>query len=431
MTELHNSNGSLGQGVATVVEPGTFEQALRPVEVAVGTLSEAPVGTSILLTDGQIPAGAVAVGGQGPNVLVISGQARSAVPFTRSIFGFNLGEELQTEMAISSQKVEQAVVGANGDRLGTIVISEGPAYGSEIIRSIWGGWIIASLIAVSLAALAGWIISRRLTRPLVALTAVTRQMAGGDLEARAEQSSGDEFGELGHSFNEMADRIREMVTALRSFVSDAAHELNTPLTALQADLELAASETAPEKQNELLARARRQAGRIQELAAGLLLLSRLEAGGIQQSEEPINLTSLMIGISELAASRMEQGGIEFSADLPPEPIWTHGNPGQLTQALDNLLDNARKFTPSGGRVQLSLRKETETITIRIEDNGIGIPEEDLPHLFQRFHRGRNASAYPGSGLGLAIAQAVVEQHHGSITVEKLDQGTAFEVKLRS
>ncbi|HEC35730.1 MAG TPA: HAMP domain-containing histidine kinase, partial [Anaerolineae bacterium] len=145
--------------------------------------------------------------------------------------------------------------------------------------------------------------------------------------------------------------------------------------------------------------------------------------------EPLDLAALVRRVSEVYASRAEQAGITFALDLPETPVTVSGNADQLCRAIGNLLDNAIKFTPARGSVTLGLRQDEGEATLWVQDSGIGIPEEDLPHLFERFHRGRNATAYPGSGLGLAIVKAIVEAHGGRVRGENVEQGARFTVWL--
>ena len=132
---------------------------------------------------------------------------------------------------------------------------------------------------------------------------------------------------------------------------------------------------------------------------------------------------------ERFASRAEQAGVAFAVDTPPEPVTVAAEDHQITRVLDNLLDNALKFTPSGGAVTLKLDTLPDGARLSITDTGIGIPAEDIPNLFRRFHRGRNVSAYPGNGLGLVITKAIVEEYHGQIAVESSNTGTCFTVTL--
>jgi two-component system sensor histidine kinase MprB len=247
-------------------------------------------------------------------------------------------------------------------------------------------------------------------------------MAKGDLSARAHVDRQDELGALARSFNEMATRVEETVLALRRFVADAAHELHTPLTALRTNLELAPDDG-------FVKRARYQVERLEELTTGLLNLSRIEAEKRGQAPTPVVLNTVVQSVAELYASQAEQAGLAFELTVPESPIVVTGDDIQLREALGNMLDNAIKFTPESGSVAVSLSREENWATVRIRDTGIGIPTEDLPFIFNRFHRGRNAATYPGSGLGLAIVKAIVARYEGCIEAGNVAQGTQLVLRL--
>ena len=141
-------------------------------------------------------------------------------------------------------------------------------------------------------------------------------------------------------------------------------------------------------------------------------------------------TDTPLRTAENFASRAEQAGLEFSLNIPSRPLTVQANESQLRQALGNLIDNAIKFTLPGGEVSVTLRPtDTEAIVI-VDDTGVGIPDEDISHLFERFHRGRNASSYTGNGLGLAIVQAIVIAHRGEVVADNTEQGARFTLTLR-
>jgi signal transduction histidine kinase len=336
----------------------------------------------------------------------------------------------QTSDAYSSQVVQVPILGGTDRILGYVELSHGPAYAREILQDVAWGLGIAGAMAVALAALVGWAISRRISAPLVTLTQVAATMAEGDLTARADVARKDEVGTLARSFNQMADQVEETVTTLRRFVSDAAHEIHTPLTALRTNLELARQDTQVGA-GDYVVQAQAQVDRLEALAAGLLDLSRLESPAQAPELAPVPLLPLLNELGELYASRAEQAGLAFEWSLPDTPVSVLGEETQLKAALTNLLDNAVKFTPEGGRICLGSRLEGETAVLWVEDTGIGLPEPDLPHLFERFYRGRNAAAYPGSGLGLAIVRAVVERHGGRVLAERTEQGSKFTIRIRS
>jgi signal transduction histidine kinase len=337
--------------------------------------------------------------------------------------GFDLSAGIDAGAERSDQQVEVALY-PEPDQLGAIIVlSEGPAYGSEIVGQVAWGWAIAAAIAVALATGAGWLISRQINAPLLTLTAATERMASGDLGARADVTARDEFGSLARSFNQMAEQVESTVVTLRRFVSDAAHELKTPLTALQTNLELAPDD-------EFVRQAQGQVERLARLTEGLLDLARVQAGGDRAKRAPVDLVALVRGVSEIYASRADQAGLAFDLALPAGPVTVEAARTQVVQVLENLLDNAIKFTPEGGSVEVGVRPHDGGATVWVRDTGVGIPPEDVPRLFDRFHRGGNAAGIPGSGLGLAIARATVEAHGGHIEAESsVGEGTWLSFTL--
>lgn len=345
--------------------------------------------------------------------------SRSAVS---GFYGFGLGEpDLANTRSDQTLRAEYRT--SDGAR-GVVELSEGPAYGTEIVRLTAMGWTASSLVAVLLAAFAGTVVSRRLSAPVVSLTGVTRRMASGDLAARAEEASRDEIGTLARSFNHMAEEVEVTVETLRRFVSDAAHELNTPLTALHANLELAERSDAPP---DAVGRAREQVERLRRLTRDMLDLSRVESGaGLR---EPLDLSALARESADAFASRAEQAGVRLELEVPEDEVLVGGDRTQLANALGNLLDNALKFTPAGGFVRVGLAADDEVAELTVTDSGIGIPEADMPALFSRFHRGRNAAGYPGSGLGLAIVKAIAEAHGGRVVARSGAEGTRVVMRV--
>src|SRR5258707_9612448 len=355
-------------------------------------------------------------------------------------FALKLPGEATPVTKRSSQKITALMLDPkNNGKIGTVQLSEGPAYGTAIWTSVAYGWALSSIIAVLLAALIGWYISRRISAPVLALTDITARMTQGNLSSRADVKSRDEFGQLARSFNEMAEQVEQTVSTLREFVADAAHELHTPLTALQANLELARDEKTASARTRYLSRAQEQGQRLEALVKSLLDLSRIEAADADAKSNfvSVDLIQLVREVGEQFASRAEQTERSFTMNIPNDAVRVMGNETQLRQVVINLLENALKFTPASGWISLQLTLESasllanlrehtlmgtralavqnrDEITLTVSDSGIGIPPEDLPHLFERFHRGRNVSEFTGNGLGLAIVKAIVEAHGGIV-----------------
>jgi signal transduction histidine kinase len=366
---------------------------------------------------------------------IITGQTYPAsvdtiVPISASPFGYEFVASQPGERRRSSQVVRVPLLSTPG----SLEISNGPAFGMEILRSVALAWLASGIVAVILAGLVGIIASRQVTQPVLALTEAARRMQYGDLSSRAVLGGGQqvrEFSALAQTFNQMAQRVEDTISALRVFVSDAAHELNTPLTALRTNLELALNEPDGRQQEIYITRAVEQNLRLERLASGLLDLSRIEAAQTTPEFKTLDLTRLTAETGGRFASRADQAERTFTLNLPTSTLYIAGNTLQLQRMLDNLLENALKFTPPGGTIQLSLEDRDGQAVLCVADSGIGIPVEDLPHLFERFHRGRNSAEYSGTGLGLSIVKAVVDLHGGQVEVHSAGrgQGSQFYVRL--
>ncbi len=333
----------------------------------------------------------------------------------------------QGEGGLSGRTMEASLL-SNGTAVARLVLSDGPDYGGAVVRTTLVAWLLAGFAAVVLAGIAGWIYSRHLTRPILAMAGASNSMAKGDLAVRADVGRADEIGTLAESFNAMAEKNQATVTSLRRFVADAAHEIGTPLTALRSDLDLARDGDDKVERERVLDRATAQADRIGRLSGALLRLSLLDTG-LPGRLQPLDLVPLVRSVAGTFASRAEQAGIDFVLRLEPEHLMVAGYEPGLRGAIDNLVDNALKFTPADGSVELGARAEDGKAVVWVQDSGIGIPAEDVGALFSRFHRGRNAASYPGSGLGLAIVQATMELHGGRATVSSSDAGSRFELRL--
>ena len=308
-------------------------------------------------------------------------------------------------------------------------LSEGPASGRDALVSAALAWILAAALGVGLAALAGYLMAARISRPVVALTVASDRMAEGDLTARAPAGGHDEVGRLAQSFNGMAARVESTVSSLRRFVADAAHEIGTPLTALQADLELAERKAESADERRLVDKALAQTGRLAALSDNLLRLSRLEAEEAAATAETADLALAVREAVDGVASRAEQAGIDLVTEVPDVPLTVACERSRLQLVVGNLLDNAVKFTPGGGRVVVAAGRRGGAVELTVADTGVGIPADEQAGIFGRFHRARNVAAYPGSGLGLALVKAAVERSGGSVGFTSSGEGTTFTVTL--
>jgi len=252
-----------------------------------------------------------------------------------------------------------------------------------------------------------------------------------DLTRRIEMPAHqDELGRLARTFNEMLESIEAASSAQQRFVSDASHELRAPLTAIQGNLELLSRHRSmPQaEREEALAEVTREANRLSRLVADLLALARADAG-VPLKHRLLDLDEVVLDAYHEA--RQLSQGQALTLDLF-EPIQVTGDEDRLKQLVLILLDNALKYTPANGHVTLGLQRQDTGSKITVRDTGVGIPPEDLPHVFERFYRADPARGRDpgGTGLGLPIAHWIVEQHGGKITLESQPgQGTVATVCL--
>ncbi|MCY3992118.1 MAG: HAMP domain-containing sensor histidine kinase [Caldilineaceae bacterium] len=307
---------------------------------------------------------------------------------------------------------------------------------AEPLLAIRRALMVAGLGAVLVAVLLGFLMSRTLTAPLMALESATQQMEEGDLAVRAPETVG-EIGDLSRRFNRMAARLQATFAdlaaerdALRRFIADASHELRTPLTALRQFIEILQGQAGgePETRSEFLGESQRQLERLQWMTGHLLDLSRLEGGVAALDIAKHDLSDLLEEALSPFRSTAAAKQIELRLSVPDglDSIWC--DRASLGMALANLLDNALKFTQPGGFVELAATAEAHATLLTVSDNGPGIQPADQEQIFERFYRGEISEQLPGAGLGLAIVKSAVEAHGGTVNVENRD-GAIFAVEL--
>jgi two-component system, OmpR family, sensor histidine kinase MprB len=282
-------------------------------------------------------------------------------------------------------------------------------------------------LGVLVAAFAGVAIARAGLRPVDRLTAATERVAAtGDLRPIPVEGS-DELARLTASFNEMLGALAASQEQQRRLVADAGHELRTPLTSMRTNLELLAAAsrpgapTLPESERaELLDDVQAQVAELSTLVGDLVELAREDAPMVVH--EPLELTDVVMRAMERA--RRRAGDVVFDPELVP---WTLiGDATALERAVLNLLDNAAKWSPPGGRVRVQMRPLDDwSVVLEVADAGPGIAEEDLPRVFDRFYRAATSRTMPGSGLGLAIVRQVAIRHGGAVWAGRAPEGGAL------
>ena len=319
-------------------------------------------------------------------------------------------------------------------------------YRAAAISNVSGLLAVIGLIALAIAIVIAAMLTRRITTPLRRLTEASHDLAEGDFARRVPSDAIEggpiELSDLGLQFNAMAERLQESIEIIRrdrdrsrEFLADVSHELRTPIAALRTFNELLVEGAAddPTARAEFLETSRAQLERLDWLAQNLLDLSKLDSGLVLLDLRREDLRSSVEQAVDQAAATARRRGVQLTMERPDEAIQIRHDPVRIGQVVANLVANAIKFTPRGGRVDVQVRAEPDgAASITVADTGIGIEPAELPRIFDRFFRGSGANEArgSGSGLGLAIVRSIVEMHRGTVAVEsRLGAGTTFRVAL--
>jgi len=331
-------------------------------------------------------------------------------------------------------------IGDEDAPVGYVELSHGPDFTAEALSTTRRAVLLAGGAATLMAAIVGLLVSRGLTAPISSLTSAASQMSDGDLSTRALVHGEDEIGQLARQFNQMAEGLEASFSelaaerdSLRRFMADASHELRTPITALKTFNELLQGAAGGDSavRDEFLAESQAQLDRLEWITEHLLDLSRLEAGLAALDMADHDTGELMETAAAAFKALAHERGITLSAKQPTSPIEVRCDRRRIELALANLLDNALKFTRPGGVVEIGAEQVGESVRLWVRDTGPGIDPGDLPHIFERFYRGRDRRV-EGSGLGLAIVHSITQAHGGQVSVQsELGAGSCFAIEFPS
>ncbi|MFI7208803.1 sensor histidine kinase [Micromonospora aurantiaca] len=402
------------RGLASV-QQAQRQQITQRVAAAAGT-AYAEAGN---WTGAQLAPAAAVADGAGARLVVLDAGGGMVWP--------GRGAGAMAGMHQSSGNVMDAPVTAAGQRVGTIRLAfpTGTSSGRDVAWSWIGG---AALVALVAALLASAYVAGRLARPLVALTTATRRFAAGDRTARAAVSAPGELGEVAHAFDTMAEEVVRAERVRRQLAADVAHELRTPLAALQAGLEELRDGLRPADPHRL-ATLHDQTLRLGRVVEDLADLSAAEAAAL--SLHPVDADLAAVARDALAAQQpqLDAAGLTVPAELN-RPVPVRADPDRLHQAITNLLANATRYCRSGDQVHLRARVEPAGgALLTVADTGPGIPAEELPHAFERLFRGRDARDIAGSGIGLAVVRELITAHGGVVALES-PPGEGLTVTIR-
>ena len=298
------------------------------------------------------------------------------------------------------------------------------ALAGELTPFIWAG-IIALLISLVLA----FFLARSMYRPIQRLSKAAGNIAQGQYDETVQVEGPDEVQKLAASFNEMAGKVKESHQQLRHFVADVSHQLKSPLTSIQGFAQAIQDGTAGDEETRLKAasiievESRRMIRQVNEL----LEFSRMQAGQVKMAKEPVDIKEILLRCQEIYALRLEEKKITLKNKIDSSAIIS-GDADRLENVFSNLLDNAIKNTPSQGEIEVKLHHSGNSAVVTVEDNGPGIPPEQIPHVFERFQQ--SSGLRSGFGLGLAIAREIILAHGGKIEVSSNPgEGAKFTVIL--
>ena len=297
---------------------------------------------------------------------------------------------------------------------------------------------IVTLFIVVIALTGGWLATQSALFPIRRLTlAVQRIIRTGRTDARVPlEGTGDAIDELTSLFNTMLDKIEGLVTAMRGALDNVSHDLRTPLTRLRGTAEMAlasppAGDAAQQADyyRELLADCVEESDRVLVMLNTLMDISEAESGTMQLRREPVPLAEVVTRAVDLYRDVADAKGVALGAVAPPD-IVVIADRTRLEQVAANLLDNAVKYTPAGGRVDVEVRRDAAAAFVEVRDTGPGIPGDELPRIFDRLFRGDTSRAERGLGLGLSLVKAIVEAHGGAVEVSsERGRGSVFTVRL--
>ncbi len=339
-----------------------------------------------------------------------------AFPFRYTIPTFPLGKQRLRVFVYHTSTVQMSV----GYPVDEIEIT---------LNDLFSSLLVAAPIVLFLAMISGWFLAKYFVQPVEEITRLADDITEHNLSQRLPvRRVNDEISRLTKTLNAMIGRLERSFAQIRQFTGDASHELRTPLAILMGELEMAlhSKRTAHEYQ-EIIASAIEEVSRLSQVVKNLLELSRADAGQVPLDLKDLNLSALLEDMVEDAMILAEEKNILVRSTIEPR-VMLHGDKVRLHQALLNIVDNAVKYTQSGGNITISLRVQDHEALVSVSDSGFGIPEEDIPYIFDRFYRvDKSRSAeISGHGLGLSIVRWVVEAHRGRIKVTStVGKGTIF------
>lgn len=379
------------------------------------------VGTIVTLTD--------------PNGKLIATLNHSMAGMMQGQSGMGMNMEMSS--SASSWKTKTLTVSGPLGTLATAVVrypASTPILNPQDVRfqsAVFRSLLFAGGLALLFGIILSYFTSRRLVAPLKRLTQAADRIGQGHLDERVEIQTKDEIGQLANAFNAMMDNLNRQEILRKQFTADIAHELRTPLTSIKSYIEAFQDNVLPADQ-ENLSSIHEEIDRLVDLSSDLKDLNVAEIGALTLALEPVDLKHLLEKVIHSLHPLMQEKQLTLNWNAPPELVTTTGDGRLLTRLFYNLFHNAYRYSNISGQITLSLSQTPDFAEIKIKNTGIGIPEENLPFIFERFYRADKSRTREtgGTGIGLALVQQITTLHHGTITVQsKVGQETEFIVQL--
>jgi histidine kinase len=337
-------------------------------------------------------------------VLVIASQFILPTTFNRHMLDMDMGEN-------------GMMMGVDGDRAMSQLYVD---YRASFNEALAYAASAAMLVALAL----GMLFSRSVIAPIHAMSLATQRIADGRYDERVQVGGKDELAQLALNFNQMAEKLNQIEAMRRRLIGDVSHELRTPLTAIKGSMEGLMDGVLPAT-DETFQQVHAEAERLNRLVNDLQELSRMEARAYQLDIRHVDVSTLVQTVTKRLLPHAESKRITLHLELAPDLSPVLADEDRAVQVLTNLTGNALQYTPEGGKVTISAKRNNHEVQISVHDTGIGIPPEHLSHIFDRFYRvdkSRSRQAGGGSGIGLTIARALVEAQGGRIWVESAGEG---------
>ena len=363
-----------------------------------------------------------------------------------SDYGFHQIEDGTTQQApsvldpLTGRDVNRTWVGcfasalvSDGNRVGALVMITSVQDTFDSLTSMQDRMLAIFGIALAVVLAMAGVIARIVTRPVAELSAGIERMSKGDYSHRVHVPGKGEMAQLAAAFNQMSEQVHNLDEARNQFVSNASHELKTPLATIKILVEsmIYQDDMPPELRREFLTDIDREIDRLSSVVGDLLTLVHIDSHKLRLRREMMVFSETVRESVKRLQPLAQKRGQEISVEIADQ-CEMFADPGKLAQVCYNIIENAIKYTPDGGKIAVSLRRMGRDAVLDISDTGVGIPEEDLPHVFDRFYRVDKARSREtgGTGLGLSIVQQIVRLHAGSVTVQsKRGEGTTFTVQL--